>query len=290
VQRLIFAFGAFIVLVGNGAQIVQAAFNYSVIGSTYTQNFNGLADSGTDHTWVNDTTPTLTGWHLFRVRDNTDATPIPFSFYDASNGSASNGRFYSFGSNSDRALGGLGAGAFGYPGDQASPLAVNQTAGWIALSISNGTGTELSQFTLTFDGEQWRDAGDNEPPYPQTMVLQYGFGPTFTTVGTWTTPGGTFDFTSPQYTLTQGAIDGNSDGLDAGLGGTIMGLSWQPGESLWLRWIEKNDSAFDHALAIDNFSFTAGAAVVPEAGTAVVFGVVSALLMAGGHSLRRSVS
>ena len=61
----------------------------------------------------------------------------------------------------------------------------------------------------------------------------------------------------------------------AGLGGTISGLSWQAGETLWLRWVVQNDSGFDHALAIDNFSLNAAAAVsaVPEAGSMLTVGL-----------------
>jgi hypothetical protein len=36
----------------------------------------------------------------------------------------------------------------------------------------------------------------------------------------------------------------------------LAGLDWQAGQTLWLRWIERNDSGNDHALAIDNFSLT----------------------------------
>jgi hypothetical protein len=288
VLRLNFAVGAVLALASTDIRCVLAAFNYSVAGSTYTQNFDGLASSDIGHDWVNDATPTLAGWHLFRVRSNSDSTPIAFSAYDASDGSADNGRFYSFGTNSERALGGLGAGFFGYPpSDSAGGLSVNQIAGWIAMGITNGTGTELAQINVGFDGEQWRDAGDNEPPYAQTMVLQYGFGASFATVGTWTTPGGDFDWTSPVFTLTAGAIDGNSAGRVADRGGTITGLAWQPGEVLWLRWIERNDPVFDHAMAIDNFSFSAGAAAVPEAGTAAVFALVSIFLIAAGKVLKR---
>jgi hypothetical protein len=50
-----------------------------------------------------------------------------------------------------------------------------------------------------------------------------------------------------------------------GVGGTIAGRTWADGQTLWLRWVERNDSGDDHGLAIDDFSFTAhGAATVPD--------------------------
>ena len=57
-------------------------------------------------------------------------------------------------------------------------------AGWLAASFTNGTGVEVNQITVAYDGEQWRDAGDNEPPYAQTMEFQYGLGSDFSSVST----------------------------------------------------------------------------------------------------------
>ncbi len=252
---------------------MPAAFNYSSIGTTYSQDFDSLASSGTDISWTNDTT--IAGWSLYRVAAGSDPTPVPMTFYDASAGTADSGRFYSLGTDADRALGAIGNGTFGYPGDQASPIPINSMAGWLAASFTNGTGVEVNQITVAYDGEQWRDAGDNEPPYAQTMEFQYGFGSDFSSVSTWNSPGGSFDFTSPVFTTTAGAIDGNVAGSVAGLGGTISDLSWQAGETLWLRWVVQNDSGFDHALAIDNFSLNAAAAVsaVPEAGSMLTVGL-----------------
>ena len=244
----------------------QAAIAYSSAGSTYSQNFDSLASSGTDFAWTNDPPASaFTGWSLFRVTSNTDATPVAMHFYDTSNGSASSGRFYSFGTNADRALGGLGSGNFGYFGDAAG-VGFGKPAGWIAASFSNNTGTQLTQFTVKYDGEQWSDAGDNEPPYAQTMKLEYGFGTSFSSVSIWTAPGSSFNFTSPVFTTNAVAIDGNNAGRVANLGGTVSSLAWQAGQTLWIRWTEQNDAGNDAAMAIDNFSFSGNLAVVPEAG------------------------
>jgi autotransporter-associated beta strand protein len=136
-------------------------------------------------------------------------------------------------------------------------------AGYIAFAATNNSGVNLASFTVGFDGEQWRNGGAATPNFslPQTMTLQYGFGATFTDVQNWFGPGGTFDWTSPVYGAAAGAtngaaVDGNAAGLVAGRGGTINGLTWGNGQTLWLRWIELNDTGNDHALAIDNFTFT----------------------------------
>ena len=95
------------------------------------------------------------------------------------------------------------------------------------------------------------------------MVLEYGFGATFNTVASWLAPGGNFDFTSPVSNNGNNAVNGNVAGLTVGRGGTITGLSWLVGQNLWIRYVERNDSANDHGLGLDNFQFTA----VPEPGT-----------------------
>ena len=82
--RVIFYSG--FVLLSAWPSILAAAIDYSSIGFTYSQNFNSLAASGTDHDWANDST--IVGWHLFRVTANNNATPFPMAFYDSTNGSA----------------------------------------------------------------------------------------------------------------------------------------------------------------------------------------------------------
>ena len=63
---------------------------------------------------------------------------------------------------------------------------------------------------------------------------------------------------------TAGAVDGNVAGLVGGVGGTVN-TTWNAGDTLWIRFVENNDSGNDHGLAIDNFNFTAAStAPIPE--------------------------
>lgn len=226
---------------------------------TYSQTFDTLALTGTAVAWNNGTT--LTGWYLFN-RLGADITA-----YAAGTGSGTAGSFYSFGGtgSAERAFGGLGSGGtyFGSPASGA-------LAGYMALAATNGTGQTLSEFTLSFDGEQWRNGG-NASLAAQSMVLQYGFGADFASVSTWTAPGGNFTWTSTQNGATAGAVDGNTIGLVSGRGGTVSGITWEAGSTLWIRWIENNDVGNDHGLAIDNLTLSAD---VPVANT-VSLGVSS---------------
>ena len=228
--------------------VADAAIVIGSAGQGYAQDFDTLASTGTTATWVNDST--LTGWSLFRQ-------PAPGSAigsYNVGNGSGNGGAFYSFGttSGSDRALGGLGSGGAYF----ASP-AGGAVAGWIAAEFRNDSGQGLSGFSLSFDGEQWRNGGNTSA---QAMAFEYGFGSSFANVSSWVSPGGLFDWSSLVNTSTAAAVDGNAAGRAAGRGG-VINTTWNANETLWVRWAEVNDLGNDHGLAIDNVSFQAGEAM-----------------------------
>jgi hypothetical protein len=206
---------------------------------------------------MNDTTltagdSTLNGWSLFNFLN------VPIATYNAGTGSSSAGSFYSFGATdvAERALGGVASGGayFGSPASGA-------VAGYIAFAATNTSAATLTSFTLGFDGEQWRNGGNTTA---QAMVLEYGFGTSFDAV-TWNAPGGAFDWTSPVATGTAAAVDGNTAGLVGSRGGSISGLNWTTGQTLWIRWTERNDFGNDHGLGIDNFSLSwTGAVIVSQ--------------------------
>jgi hypothetical protein len=230
----------------------RAAVSYSTAGGTYSQSFDSLSSSGsgTGLAWTNDST--LVGWSLF----NTSGAAL--TTYGSDDGGSTAGQFWSYGvdASSDRAIGGLGSGGayFGSPASGA-------LAGHFAVQITNNTGSTLVSFTLEYDGEQWRNGGNTTA---HTMLVEYGFGATFSTVGSWTAAGAGFNFTSPVATASAGQLNGNlAANRVENLGGVIGSLNWLPGESLWVRFRELNDSGNDHGLAIDDFGFTAEAAFVP---------------------------
>lgn len=230
----------------------QAAVSVTGAGFSYSQNFDSLANSGSANPWVNDST--LQGWSLFAVP--------AISSYGASTGSnGSTAGFFSFGSagSTDRALGAVVTNAFAG--------AVGTGSVSTALALSNDSGAALSGFTIHYDGEQWRNNGNANA---QSLVLQYGFGSSFASVS-WTDAGSAFNFTSPVTGASAATLDGNANRV-TNLGGSIA-TDWAPGSTLWLRWVDLNDSGNDHLLAIDNVSLSVTAAV-PEPGS-------YALLLAG---------
>jgi hypothetical protein len=222
---------------------------------TYSQNFDGLASSGTN-AWTND--QTLLGWHLFR---QPASSPVAITTYNADTGTGTSGSFLSYGnSGSDRALGGLSTNTSTSFGSVSS----GSLAGWFALALSNATAAPITNLAIAFNGEQWRNGGNATA---HTMVLEYGYGASFGEVTSWTAPGGTFNWTSPVATTSAAALDGNNAGRAANRGGTLnlSANPWAADPTLWLRWIENNDSGNDHGLAIDDLTITtAQAPAQPE--------------------------
>ena len=58
---------------------------------------------------------------------------------------------------------------------------------------------------------------------------------------------------------TAAAVNGNDSSGRVPVSGSLSGLNWQPGQTLWIRWIDNNDSGNDHGLAIDDFSMQGSA-------------------------------
>lgn len=245
-----------------GAVSAQATVSVTSAAFTYNQSFDSLAASGTANPWINDST--LAGWSL--IFPNSAATA-----YSASAGTGTSGGFYSYGTagSSERALGSLATNANVAVGS-------NQI---MALAMTNNSGSVLDSFTLRYDGEQWRNGGNANA---QSLTVLYGFGSSFSTVASWTAAGAGFNFNSPVATASAAAVDGNVAGRINGLGGTVL-ANWAPGETLWVRWSDNNDSGNDHGLAIDNVSLSVTTAV-PEPST---YAMLLAGLGAVGFVARR---
>lgn len=245
----------------------QGAINVTSSSDVYQQTFDTLANAGTPG-WTNDAT--LPGWSLFRQ----PAPGVAITAYSVDNGGSNAGAFKSFGTtaSAERAFGGVGSGA-AYFGSPAS----NTLAGWMAVAFTNATGGSRSGFSIGFDGEQWRNGGNTSA---QSMVLEYGFGGDFGTVAAWTAPGGGFNWTAPITGASASALDGNAPANRvSGVGGAVL-TPWAAGNTLWVRWVEHNDTGSDHGLAIDNFSLSVTAVPEPETYAMMLAGLVGVAAMA----------
>jgi len=111
---------------------VHAQVSLTALNSTYFQDFNTLASTGTPPF---STLPT--GWLFSESGSAANAT------YNLNTGSTTTGDTYSFGSSgsTDRAFGGV---------------ASNNLSSTIGASFTNNTGSTITSLTISFTGEEWR--------------------------------------------------------------------------------------------------------------------------------------
>ena len=254
---------------------VQAGISYTTMGLLYSENFDSLPTdipSGNIQNaaaysdgWRDDviagSTPqndvSVPGWHLWH--------PLAPGGADGENGfnhhqrlrvgpGANTGSFWLFGdatTSEDKALGSQGA----------TTVSPNGEKMFMGLQLINDTGAELNRFTLTFDGEQWRDGQS-----ASAETLEFDFS-TFASDGSWTEGGFTavpqLNFTSPVFSgvVNNGtAVNGNAAGRVADISFEVTNFTWLPGDELWLRWGDTQLEGFaDDNLGIDNVRFTADA-------------------------------
>lgn len=197
------------------------------LSSSYTQNFDILLNSSSNNSWSDDST--IVGWYSSRTT------------YNAGTGSSNTGALYSFGaaSSPERALGGVASGSTG-------------TIFW-GIRLVNDTSNIISDLDISFVGEQWRNGGNTGS---HTLDFQYQIGAIGINSGTWT-DFDLLDFTSPTVGSTASALDGNAAANQTNLSATITGLNLAPGQEIWLRWSDTDNSGSDHGLAIDDLSVTA---------------------------------
>lgn len=224
--------------------------NYSLSGSTYSQNFNTLPSSGsftvptpgpnyTGSTPVNAGSSvgwqygSLSGTTRFIVGDGSGATPT--------------GGTYSMGttSNSDRALG---------------VFASSSSTSMFGVIIRNNTSEVLQNVSISFTGEQWRRGNG----LSNALTFQYTLNGTDISTGTYTiVPELTFN--SPNISATaNSALNGNDPANRTAISYSFtLNQNWLPGQVLVLRWTDSNDPSDDDFIGIDDFSFIATAPQAP---------------------------
>lgn len=85
------------------------------------------------------------------------------------------------------------------------------------VHFTNNTGFDITQFTISYDGEEWRNGGTTS--VANTLTLQLSLTGLS---GSWVDLGSAFNFTSPIFGGTAGALDGNAPANRvAGIGGTF---------------------------------------------------------------------
>lgn len=214
----------------------------------YSQDFDTLADSGTVN-WTNNFT--LPGWYA--AKGSSDAPT-----YIASTGSSFSGSIYSFGADgvnsaSDRALGSIASSGNAYA---------------YGVRLVNNTTYAATNITISYTGEQWRNANGSSA-VTNTLSFSYQIANTPLTdadaadTQTWT-PVSALDFNSPIVGGSGTALDGNDAANRQVFTNIVLtGVVVEPGEEMFLRWRDPDDTGSDAGMAIDDLtvSFETTAAI-----------------------------
>ncbi len=241
-------------------------------GLTYSQNFDSLASVATTTvSWTDNST--LPGWYAARAYTGGTSGPLgsyPYNSYRVSGGEINNGWIYSFGTNgtgpiTDRAFGSISSGT---PKTNA-----------FGVRFQNDTTSVLGNVIVSYTGEQWR-LGQGNVNFPNTLWFAYRIGTSLTDPGPnnmtdWTAVAA-LDFTSPimASATTDPAmpLDGNAAANRIGFSNILIpGITLNPGEELFLRWIDPDETGNDMGLAVDDLSVNFS--IVPEPSALVLVGL-----------------
>jgi predicted extracellular nuclease len=224
------------------AATVTPAGAISYAGGSYTQNFDSLPSAGTFTLAGNGPISLaaapigasgLGGWSLLKY-----AGTGTLALFRVDNGGSTSGGIDSYGLTGagDRALGSLASGS---------------TVSQFGAVLTNSTGRTITQFTLSYAGEQWRRGTTSA----NTLTFDYSVGGGALNLGTFTAAS-SLNFTSPNTTGTGVTLDGNQPGNRAQVTATVSGITWAPGQTLVLRWTDIDDSGSDDGLGVDDLTFS----------------------------------
>lgn len=238
-------------LIASSTLLLAAAAAHAQVGYTggvYSQNFDtlpGTTNNVLNSAWTDNST--LTGWYAskstFSITDGTLGGSA--SNFDSTSGSVNNVGMFSFGvaASTDRALGSRAT----------SNFAGNDPVLYGVRLVNNTTQT-LTRFTVIFTGEQWYASTQSAA---HTLLLDYQVGATSISAGTWTNVSAGL-FTAPISTgTTARSLNGNTAANRTNKIAVVTGVSWAPGQELWVRFRDTNESGNEQALSVDDFSFLA---------------------------------
>lgn len=246
------------VVVGLLASAASATIPFT---GTYTQDFNGLGQSGTalvpergPHALNGILGSTgVDGWYGWNYAGSSGNAE-----FKAHNGGLSGnaGRgvvFFGADGSSERALGAL-------------PTS-NQVSAFGAL-FTNTTNDTFASVTIRYTGEQWRAGSAN---LLNTLAFSWGLASGINDDGLVAETA--LDFVTPVLTGGEIAVDGNSDPYRTAILYTISGVNWAPGQTLAIRWSISDLTGQDNGLAIDDFGMVG---IIPAPASALALAGLAA--------------
>jgi len=229
-------------------------FSLAATNTPYTQNFDSLGTGnianaipttvGSQANLGSVVGTALNGWFATKLSGTSAGGST--TAITADTGSSSSGLIYSYGpsGNTDRALGALASGS--------------NIMGFGAL-FQNDTGATINSVTISFTAEFWRTAGSNKNKF----TFGYGklgggvTGVNFLTVSS-AAPWKAADVDGPAVVSPQVALDGNLAANQKAVS-TSLNITLAPGEAMFIRWQDADETGSDGGAGIDNFTISASA-------------------------------
>jgi hypothetical protein len=214
-------------------KIAPGQVHFQHLSDTLFEHFNTLSETGTQNTWEQNST--LKGWYAYRGNNT-----LPVTQYRADDGSSNAGGLYSYGNNSDRALGSLASGSTG-----------TVTFG---LRMKNLTPQTITSVHIKFTAEQWRVAST----ITNHLACYYKIKDEFNGLNADEIAGLDGFVPIPELTVaslklnaTATKLNGKSNDNRAAYVATIF-VVWKPGQEIFLRWDDEDNTGSDHGLAMDD--------------------------------------
>lgn len=232
-KKLLLAFAMLIGLITN-------AQTFSLTGTNpmYTQNFNTL-----DTTSGVSSSNLPIGWSIFETGTSVNVNN-QYSGYISTGNPASTGDSYSFWSSTNNFDISLGS------------LAANSIVSHLGIKFTNNTGAPITSMSISYKGKQWRLGTATQ--HTDSLLFVYSTNANnvndVATTTTWTSYN-TLSLQSIIQLGTIGFLDGNLTANNTTISGSLP-VSIANGGSIVIKWIDKNISGNDDALAIDDINIT----------------------------------
>jgi autotransporter-associated beta strand protein len=237
-------------LVAAGVALLSATFAsaqtpISYTGGTYSENFDGLpttTQTGYFPGVVGSQLPIpgVEGWAGAKVGGGGTGNVN----FVADAGGGNSGAMYSYGAagSTERALGALASGT--------------HAVGFGAEFVNNAA-NPITSVTISFTAESWRVAQSVQ----NVLSFFYGFGGGSITASNYVSslsmiPATQLDAIGSPSAGAAAATNGNDPAHRVEVTYTISGISWQPGQSLFICWRDRDDGGADGGTGIDDFSLS----------------------------------
>jgi hypothetical protein len=228
-----------VIIAASAILAVKAVAQVPLSGGAYSQNFDNLPSAPGNNQWENNVT--LLGWYA--ASQSQASSQNGYTNIIGNNGSLNTGAIYSYTNASAPSDKTLGSASSGTPANIA-----------YGVRFTNDTGEALTNFSISYTGEQWRNGGNTST---QSLVFSYRIDSAITSsdpanVASWTAVSA-LNFASPTVGTTGGALDGNESTNRTQISNVLLsGFVLFQGQEIFVRWLDANDAGNDHGLGIDN--------------------------------------